>query len=279
MRSLFLLLLTAFLVLPTTSLDARSKKKKSEEFASRAKQALLVEYPSIRVIYAKNARKKMRPSSMTKLMTTLMVFEALEEGRITENELVTVSKTAARPRGSRVALRAGGKYRLRSLMLAMIVYSANDATVALAERISGSERSFANAMNKRAREIGLLDSRFRNATGFTAKGHMMSALDIARLAGLIVAKFPKRYALFGLRSMRFGKRTFRNRNPVLGKIEGGDGLKTGQTKAGGFGLVASASRGDRRLILVINGLKSDAARRKEALRLFRWGFKQPVVQE
>ena len=277
MRSLLLILLT--ICLTASPVTAKSKSKKaSKEFSSRAKQALLVEYPSIRVIYAKNARKGMRPSSMTKLMTTLMVFEAVDAGKVTEDDQVLISKVAARPRGSRVSLRQGRKYRFGDLMRAMIVYSANDATVALAERLAGSEAAFAAAMNKRAREIGLLNSSFRNATGFTAKNHKMSAVDIARLAGLILAKYPDRYSIFASRSMRFGKRKYKNRNPVLGAFKGADGLKTGHTKAGGYGLVASAKRGERRLILVINGLKSAKARKKEAIRMFKWGFRQPASQ-
>lgn len=277
MRPLLPLLLTACLVAAPAAAKPKTKKA-TKEFSSRAKQALLVEYPSIRVIYAKNARKGMRPSSMTKLMTSLLVFEAVEAGRATVDEQVTASKIAAKPRGSRVSLRQGRKYRFGDLMRAMIVYSANDATVALAERLAGSEAAFAQAMNKRAREIGLLDSNFRNATGFTAKNHKMSALDIARLAGLILAKYPNRYPLFAMRRVQFGKKSYRNRNPVLGAFKGADGLKTGQTKAGGYGLVASAKQGERRLILVINGLKSAKARKREAIRMLKWGFRQPAGQ-
>jgi len=278
MRSLLLLFLAACLTASPATAAKPKGKKATKEFASRAKQALLVEYPSIRVIYAKNAREGMRPSSMTKLMTALMVFEAVEAGKATEDEQVTASKVAAKPRGSRVSLRRGRKYRFGDLMRAMIVYSANDATVALAERLAGTETAFAQAMNKRAKEIGLLGSNFRNATGFTAKDHRMSAIDIARLAGLILAKYPKRYPIFALRRVRFGKKTYRNRNPVLGAFKGADGLKTGQTKAGGYGLVASAKQGERRLILVINGLKSAKARKREAIRMFKWGFRQPAGQ-
>lgn len=277
MRPLLLLFIAACLTAAPATAKPKSKKA-TKEFSSRAKQAILVEYPSIRVIYAKNARKGMRPSSMTKLMTTLMVFEAIEAGKATEDEQVTASKVAARPRGSRVSLRRGRKYRFGDLMRAMIVYSANDATVALAERLAGTEAAFAQAMNKRAREIGLIGSNFRNATGFTAKNHLMSAIDIARLAGLILAKYPRRYPLFAMRRVRFGKKTYRNRNPVLGAFKGADGLKTGQTKAGGYGLVASAKQGERRLILVINGLKNAKARKREAIRMFTWGFRQPAGQ-
>ncbi|MCY4311826.1 MAG: hypothetical protein OXC54_11060 [Rhodospirillaceae bacterium] len=125
----------------------------------------------------------------------------------------------------------------------------------------------------------MLDSVFRNVTGFTANRHLMSALDVARLTSLIIANYPRCYWLLGLRSVRFGRNVFRNRNLVLGEVKGSDGLKTGHTKTGGYGLVATAQRGKHRLIMVINGLRRAAARRKETLRMFRWGFKQLVVQE
>ena len=214
---------------------------------------------------------------MTKLMTALLVFEALRAGRLSGEERVEVSAYAAGQRGSRVGLKPGGRYTARDLMRATIVHSANDAAVALAERLAGSEKAFAAAMTRRARQLGLRDSAFRNTTGFTAPNHLTSARDIARLAGLILARFPDRYRLFALRSIRFGGRSWRNPNPVLGRVDGADGLKTGYTRAGGYGLVASAKRGARRLILVVNGLKSEAARRREAIRLLRWGFGRPAA--
>ena len=275
MRSCLLLLLPTCLILsPATAAEAG---RAGSAPATPAKQALLVEFPSFRTLLAKNARHKMRPSSVTKLMTALLVFEALRAGRMSGDERVEVSAYAAGQRGSRVGLKPGGRYTARDLMRATIVHSANDATVALAERLAGSEKAFAAAMTRRARQLGLRDSAFRNATGFTAPNHLTSARDIARLAGLILARFPDRYRLFALRSIRFGGRSWRNPNPVLGRVDGADGLKTGYTRAGGYGLVASAKRGARRLILVVNGLKSEAARRREAIRLLRWGFGRPAA--
>ena len=277
MRSLLLLLLPTSLILsPAAAADTSGSAGAP---ATPARQALLVDYPSFRVLFAKNSRQRMRPSSMTKLMTALLVFEAVRAGRISEAERVTVSKHAASQRGSGVGLKSGRRYRMRDLMLASIVHSANDATVALAERISGSEKAFAAAMTRRGRALGLHDSSFRNATGFTAPSHLTSAWDIARLAGLILARFPGRYRIFAMRSVRFGGRSWRNRNPVLGRVKGADGLKTGYTRAGGYGLVASAKQGGRRLILVVNGLESAVARRREAVRLLRWGFSQPAGRE
>ncbi len=279
MRPFLLLFLPTCLSLtsPFPSMAAAAEAGRgAPAIATPAKQVLLVEYPKFRALLAKNAGQKMRPSSMTKLMTALLVFEALRDGRLSGEAQIAASRNAAAQRGSRVGLRLGGLYRARDLMRAMIVYSANDATVALAERLAGSETAFAAAMTRRARQLGLRDTSFRNATGFTAPNHLTSARDIARLAGLILARFPDRYRLFALPSVRFGGRTWRNRNPVLGRVAGADGLKTGYTRAGGYGLVASAIQAGRRLILVVNGLKSEGERRQEAIRLLRWGFKQPA---
>lgn len=284
MRPLLLLLLPTGLILspPMLSLPvlstaaAEAGATAGRAIATPAKQALLVEYPSFRTLLAKNAGDRMRPSSMTKLMTALMVFEALRSGALSAETRIAASRHAAGQRGSRVGLKPGGRYRAGDLVRATIVYSANDAAVALAERLAGSEQAFAAAMTRRARTLGLRDTAFRNATGFTAPGHLTSARDIARLAGEIVARFPERYALFARRSVKFGGRTWRNRNPVLGRVAGADGLKTGYTRAGGYGLVASAKRAGRRLILVVNGLKSEGERQREAVRLLRLGFRQPA---
>lgn len=284
MRPLLLLLLPTGLMLspPMLSLPvlsaaaAEAGATAGRAIATPAKQALLVEYPSFRTLLAKNAGDRMRPSSMTKLMTALMVFEALRSGALSAETRIVASRHAAGQRGSRVGLKPGGRYRAGDLVRATVVYSANDAAVALAERLAGSEKAFAAAMTRRARTLGLRDTAFRNATGFTAPGHLTSARDIARLAGEIVARFPERYALFARRSVKFGGRTWRNRNPVLGRVAGADGLKTGYTRAGGYGLVASAKRAGRRLILVVNGLKSEGERQREAVRLLRWGFRQPA---
>ncbi len=276
MHSCLLLLLPTCLILsPATAAEAG--RAAGSAIASPAKQALLVEYPSFRTLLAKNAGDRMRPSSMTKLMTALLVFEAFRSGRLSAEARIAAGRRAAGQRGARVGLKRGGRYRARDLVRAMIVYSANDAAVALAERLAGSETAFAAAMTRRARQLGLRDTSFRNATGFTAPGHLSSARDIARLAGEIVARFPERYRLFALRSVQFGGKTWRNRNPVLGRVAGADGLKTGYTRAGGYGLVASAKRGGRRLILVVNGLRSDRERQREAVRLLRWGFRRPAA--
>jgi D-alanyl-D-alanine carboxypeptidase (penicillin-binding protein 5/6) len=250
----------------------------ADEPSTRARQAIVIEYPTKRVLFEKRADRRMAPSSMTKLMTAFLIFEGLRKKTLRLDEPVKISRRAARQRGSTLSLKRGQTVPLGDLLRATIVHSANDAAVALAERVAGSEAKFARRMSKRAKQLGLKKSRFRNATGFTRKGHRMSARDVALMAGLIIAKFPNYYRYFGERSFSFGGKTYTNRNPLLGAAAGVDGLKTGQTRAGGYGLVVSAKRGPLRLILVVNGLKSAAARKREAARLLEWSFKQAAAK-
>jgi D-alanyl-D-alanine carboxypeptidase (penicillin-binding protein 5/6) len=241
-----------------------------------AKQAILVEHPGGRVLFAKAADRAMAPSSMTKLMTLYLVFDALAEKQVSETTGVTVSKKAAAARGATIGLKTGERVPFGELLRAAAIYSANDATVAIAEQLAGSEGAFAKRMTAKARELGLNDSRFANATGHTAKDHRMSAADIAKLAGLILERHAERYRLFAEREFRFRERSYANRNPLLGNFDAADGIKTGMTAAGGYGMVASAARGGKRLILVVNGLASEEARAQEAKRLLEWGFARPA---
>ena len=238
-----------------------------------AKQALLVTHPLGIAILAKNADAAMAPSSMTKIMTALLVVEAIKAGKIKATDKVKITREMLRTRGSRLRPKRGSRVTVQTLLEAMIVGSANDATKALAIHLAGSEAAFAKRMTDRAKALGLSGSSFRNATGFNAKGHRMTARDVARLAGYFIDKHPAYYALFANRTVKVGRKRLRNRNPVLGGVSGADGIKTGQTREGGYGLAASARRGAIRLILVINGLKSAKARRAEAKRLLEWGFR------
>jgi len=240
--------------------------------STRAKEAILVEHPGGRVLFEKAEDKAMAPSSMTKLMTLYLAFEALKEGRVSETASVKISKRAAGQRGASMDLSAGDTVPLGELMRGAAITSANDAAVAIAEHLAKSESAFAKTMTSTARDLGLAGSRFANATGHTAKDHRMTAADVAKLAGIIIQRHPDRYRLFGEREFRFRNQTYPNRNPLLGSYDGADGIKTGMTSAGGYGMAASAVRDGKRLILVINGLPSEEARAAEAKRLLDWGF-------
>ncbi len=254
-----------------------TSKSKSKTPRTKARQAILIALPGDRVLLRKRASRRMAPSSMVKLMAIYLVFERLRDGRAALGDQVEVSASAVRTRGSRIGLKAGDKVSLENLLRGVIVYSGNDAALALAEHFGASEAKFAAMMTARAKALGLATSRFKSATGFTAKGQYMSANDLARLAARTINDFPLFYLYFRERRFTFRGKIYRNRNPVLGRVAGADGLKTGQTRAGGYGLVVSAERRGVRLILVINGLRSAKARAREAVRLLEWGFRKVGV--
>jgi len=237
-----------------------------------ARQALIVDFETDAVILEKAADERMPPSSMSKLMTMYMVFDQLRQGRIRLDQTFTVSETAWRMGGSRMFLENGSQVPIEALCRGVIVQSGNDACVVLAEGIAGSERQFCELMNQRAREIGLTNSNFRNSTGWPDPEHRTTCRDLARLAKRIIADFPQYYRFYGERSFRWNNVSQDNRNPLLSRMNGADGLKTGHTEEAGFGLAGTVKQGDRRLIIVTNGLPSMASRAEENVRLLEWGF-------
>src|SRR5215213_3000429 len=239
-----------------------------------AKQAFVVDYDTDAVLLEKNADERMPPSSMSKLMTMYMVFDMLKQGRLKPDQELPVSERAWRMGGSKMFVQVGAQVPVEALMRGVIVQSGNDACVVFAEAISGSEQQFAEAMNEKARELGLTNSTFRNATGWPDPEHRTTCRDLARLAKRIVADFPEHYAIYNERSFRWNDITQENRNPTLARVPGADGLKTGHTEEAGYGLTASAKRGERRLILVFNGLPTMRARAEESERLLEWGFRE-----
>jgi len=239
-----------------------------------ARFALLVDFETGVTLLGKQPEERMPPASMSKLMTMYVVFEQLKRGHLRMDQMLTVSDTAWRMGGSRMFLERNSTASVEELARGVIVQSGNDACVVLAEAISGSERVFAETMNTLGREIGLTSSVFRNATGWPDPEHRMTARDLATLARRIILDHPEYYRFYGERSFRWNNITQENRNPLLGRVNGADGLKTGHTEEAGFGLTASVKRGDRRLILVIGGLPSMRARAEEAERLIEWGFRE-----
>ncbi|WP_245176914.1 D-alanyl-D-alanine carboxypeptidase family protein [Haematospirillum jordaniae] len=244
---------------------------------TKAREAYLVDYETGTVLYDKNGDVPMPPSSMSKLMTTAMVFERLKEGSLSFDDVFRVSQTAwrkggAASGGSTMFLAPNSEVRVEDLLRGVIIQSGNDACIALAENLMGTEEAFASAMNKKAKEIGLTGSYFMNSTGLPDEGHVMTPRDLAVLAKYLIRHFPEYYSMYAEKEFTHNKIRQQNRNPLLYTMTGADGLKTGHTSAAGYGLTASAQRGDRRLILVINGLKSMQERADEANRLMDWGF-------
>jgi D-alanyl-D-alanine carboxypeptidase (penicillin-binding protein 5/6) len=239
-----------------------------------AKQAFLIDANTHFVLLNKDGDLKMHPSSMSKLMTVYILFSRLKEGRIKLTDEFPVSEKAWRTQGSKTFVRVGSSVSVDDLIHGIIVQSGNDACIVVAEALAGSEESFAQEMNRVAKEIGLTASNFANATGLPADNHLMSAHDLAILAERLQLDFPEYYHYFSIREWTYNNIKQQNRDRLLGSNIGVDGLKTGHTDAGGYGITLSAKQNDRRLILVINGLESDNARVEEGEKLLRWAFRE-----
>lgn len=241
-------------------------------FDTQARQAYVLDLTTNSVLLNKNADARMPPASMSKLMTAYLIFERMKTGALNPEDLFPVSRKAWAKGGSKMFLRQGQRVKLDDLIRGIVIQSGNDACIVVAEGLAGSEDAFAELMNAKAKELGLRNSHFANATGWPDPDHYMTAHDLAVLAQRIIEDFPEYYHFYSQRSFRFNKINQRNRNPILGVVDGADGLKTGYTNASGYGLVGSATRDGRRLILVINGLDSARARSAEAERMMNWAF-------
>ena len=262
-----LLILLAFL--PAT-LPARA-------FETQATAAWVYDMTTGTVLMDKNADQPLPPASMSKLMTILMLFEALRDGRVTMETEFSVSSNATAIGGSTMFLQEGDRPTVNELIHAMIINSGNDACVVVAEGLAGSEAAFAAQMTERAHALGMTNSNFANASGWPHPDHRMSMRDLGILAQHLIEDFPEYYPIFAETEFNYKDRApanARNRNPLLELGVGADGLKTGHTQEAGYGLVGSAKQGDRRVIFVITGLPSDTARAEESERIVSWAFRQ-----
>jgi D-alanyl-D-alanine carboxypeptidase (penicillin-binding protein 5/6) len=239
-----------------------------------SRQALIVDFETGATLLEKNADERMPPSSMSKLMTMYVVFDRLKQGRLQLDQMLPVSERAWRMGGSKMFVDIGQQVRVEDLIRGVIVQSGNDACIVLAEAISGSEQQFAELLNEYARRMGMTNSNFRNSTGWPDPEHRMTARDLSILARRLITDFPDYYRFYNERSFRFANISQDNRNPLLARVPGADGLKTGHTEEAGFGLTGSAMRDGRRVILVLNGLPSMRARAEESERLMEWAFRE-----
>jgi D-alanyl-D-alanine carboxypeptidase (penicillin-binding protein 5/6) len=224
------------------------------------------------VIVAENAEERRDPASLTKLMTAYLVFAALREGKLTLAQEVTVSPAAWRVEGSRMFIEPRRPVSVDVLLHGLIVQSGNDAAVALAEAVAGSEAAFAERMNAEAKRMGLAGTNFVNATGLADPKHYSTASDIAALAAAVIRDFPEYYPLYSLKEYRYNNITQPNRNRLLWADPYADGMKTGHTETAGWCLVGSAKRGQRRVLSVVLGAASDATRTNESQKLLNFGF-------
>jgi D-alanyl-D-alanine carboxypeptidase (penicillin-binding protein 5/6) len=246
---------------------------------SIAKQAILIETTTGAVLFAKNADMPMPPSSMSKMMTVYMLFERLRDGSLIMEDTFSISENAwrkggAKSGGSTMFLIPGRKVRVEDLIRGIIVQSGNDACIVVAEGLASSEEAFAEEMTARAKELGLKNSVFKNSTGWPDPEHLTTARDLAILAQRTIEDFPEFYHYYKETEFSFNGIRQINRNPLLYRDIDVDGLKTGHTEDAGYGLAASATKGDRRLILVVNGLASKKDRRREPERLLSWGLRE-----
>ncbi len=238
-----------------------------------ARGYILLDHHSGRVLAAKNENERLDPASITKLMTAYVVFRSLASGQIALSDPVLISEKAWRTAGSRMFIEVGTRVTVEELLQGMIVQSGNDASVALAEYVAGTEATFAQIMNQYAAELGMLNSQYQNSTGLPAEAHFTSATDIARLATTLIKEFPEFYRWYSQREFSYNSITQKNRNALLWRDPSVDGLKTGMTDAAGYCLVASAQRDEMRLISVVLGTKSASARAKDSQALLNFGFR------
>ena len=244
----------------------------SNAIESIAKTALLIDLSTGEVLLDKNSEEKTYPSSMTKIMTALMAFEKIKDGTLSMDQEFLISKKAWKMGGSKMFIEVDKKVKVSDLLLGVVVQSGNDASIAIAEGISGSEEIFALEMNNLAKKIGLTNSNFVNSSGWPNDNHYTTAKDLAKIAEYTLNEHPELYEMYAIAEFTYNGIKQDNRNPLLYSFDGADGFKTGHTQAAGYGLVGSAERGDRRLLLVLNGLETSRARAQESLRLMDWGF-------
>ena len=247
-------------------------------YVTKAEHAILMDADSGAVLFQKDADELTPPASMSKLMTLAVVFKALKEGVLKLSDEITMSENAWRTGGapsgtSAMFVPINSKVTVEELLQGIIVQSGNDACIALAEALAGSESGFARVLTNEARRIGLEKSTFRNSTGLPAEGHLMTMRELAQLSRFLIKEYPDRFALFAQKEFRYRKHRFFNRNKLLFLDIGADGMKTGYTEASGYGIVGTALQDGKRLIVAVNGLKSGNDRVEEARKLLEWGFR------
>jgi serine-type D-Ala-D-Ala carboxypeptidase (penicillin-binding protein 5/6) len=250
----------------------------AELYETRAKQALLIDAETATVLFEKDADKPIPPASLAKLMTMELVFRALRTGERKRDDLIHISENAwktggAGSGGSTMFAKLDSDIRLDDLMHAVVIQSANDACIAIAEAFAGTEENFAQAMTARARQIGLTQSVFKNATGLPAEGQIVTMRDLITLARHIWKQYPEFYPIYGQREFEWNKIKQRNRNPLLTMDIGADGMKTGFTEESGYAIVGSSTRNGRRLFMALSGMATERERSEEGRKMLEWGIR------
>lgn len=250
-------------------------------YDTKANSAILLDLAANRVLFEKDADKRIPTASMSKVMTMYVVFERLRDGRLSMDDELLVSKNAWQKEGSKMFVEIDKRVKVSDLIKGVIVQSGNDAAIVLAEGIAGTEEAFAVQMNQTAQRLGLTGSHFDNATGLPSPTHYSTVRDLAKLSQALIHDFPEYYNIYSEQEFTYNEIRQANRNPLLGTegnrnslVQGADGIKTGHTQEAGYGLMGSAVRDGRRLIMVISGLGSMRERADESNRLMEWGFRE-----
>lgn len=249
----------------------------AEEFSTAAKQAILLDVQTGTTLYSKEADAKMFPSSMTKILTAYLLFEKLKEGSLKLDSEFYISEKAWRTQGSKMFVAVGSYVKVEDLLRGILVQSGNDACVAVAEGLAGSEENFAKMMNAKTREFGLMNSYFMNSNGWPDPNHFTTARDLATIAIHLMKDFPEYHHYWAEKEFTYNNIRQYNRNRLLGEL-GVDGMKTGHTELAGYGITITSTQQDgRQLVLVINGLKSEKQRAEEARKLLQYGINNFAV--
>ena len=260
------LILSALLILPFAA--------PGHAVETTAKQAVVIDYDTGNVLFAKNADDSVGPASMTKMMTVYLLFERLKDGRMSLESELPVSKKAWKMGGSKMWVEVGKTAKVEDLIRGIVVQSGNDATIVVAEGLAGTEEAFADEMTEKARALGMENTSFRNASGWPAPDHYTTVRDMAILAMATIRDFPEYYHYYAEKKFTYSKIGQPNRNPLLYKNIGADGLKTGHTEESGYGLAGSALRDGRRIIMVAHGMGSTRERSEQSERLISWAFRE-----
>ena len=271
-----LMMVLAFQISVADEADARKKKRRYKRAkvtkryrANPRYAAFVIDAKTGKILHSQNGNAKRYPASLTKMMTLYLVFEDLKSGRIKKSDRLIMTKAGWRRPPSKLGLKPGQSISVEQAILSLVTKSANDVATAFGGKLSGTEAKFAKRMTRKARQLGMSRTTFKNANGLTARGQMTTASDMAKLGLALREHFPRRFRYFQTRNFKLGRRNYRNHNRLLGKVRGVDGIKTGYTRASGFNLVSSVSSGNRRIVAVVMGGRSGRSRNATMTRLIK----------
>lgn len=274
LKILMTILVAIVFAFSTASADAAQKKKSSGSQPNPRYASILIDADTGAILHESSADKRLHPASLVKMMTLLMAFERLEDGRMTLNQRIKVSAHAAAQSPSKLGLRAGSTISVKDVIYSLVTKSANDMAVAMGEHIGGTENQFAAMMTRRARELGMSNTTFKNASGLHHIEQVSTARDMAKLSRILIKDHPQNYKYFSTRNFSFNGTSMHNHNRLMETYDGMDGIKTGYIGPAGFNLAASAVRGDRRMIAVVFGGRTTASRNAHVAELLDRGFDQ-----